>query len=167
MQAEKIKIEAEYLAKFTRETAAVNKREQQKKNERIEKIKRDLQQSYEQKKSVQSSQFEQERIAEMKVQEYIRLQKRKEETLAEQKRIQDEKREKGFQKLCMSQLRATNSQEQKYEKWFRHELDKKEREYRQKELDAVKKRKEQQEKILMDRHLQQEEKVTFKILLYY
>lgn len=164
-QAENVQLEAEFLSFVRAKMEASDKEMVRQKEIRREKLKRDLQSSYELNKAVKNADFEKERIAEMKIQEYIRLQKQREEQLEAQKRAKNEEREREFLKKCQAQQQSSKSQEEKYEKWVRREMEAKEREFRLKEYESAKRRKEFEAKILLDRQMQQDEKVKIYLSL--
>lgn len=100
-------------------------------------------------------------MAELKVQEYMRQRKAREEALEAEKRRRNDQRERKLLKMCQDQMQTRNNQDQKYEKWFQRESESKEREFRQRELKAAVKRKTDFEAILEDRRMQQREKASY------
>lgn len=160
-QAARITAEADYLALLEARLKASNDEATKGKVMRREQIKKDLQNAYEMNKRIKSTNFEKERMAELKVQEYMRQRKAREEALEAEKRRRNDQRERKLLKMCQDQMQTRNNQDQKYEKWFQRESESKEREFRQRELKAAVKRKTDFEAILEDRRMQQREKASY------
>lgn len=158
-QADRIRAEAEYLARMEAKLKESKEQTTKLKEMRREKLKKDFQQTYEMNQKIKSSNFEKERLSELKIQEYMRQKKNREEAQDAERRLRNDLRERKMLKMCEDQMQTRTSQNEKYEKWFKRESERKEREFRRKELEAAIKRKEFEAAILEDRKMQQREKV--------
>lgn len=166
-QAERIKTEADYLAMMEARMKASNEMVKQQAEKRREKLKKDLQEAYEINQKIKNLDFEKERLSELKIQEFLRQKKIREEAMEAERRLKNDQRETKMLRMCQEQMQTRNSQDEKYEKWFQREAERKEREFRQKELEAAKRRRAFEAAILADREYQQREKVSgIKSLLF-
>lgn len=157
-QADKIKAEADYLVVMELKLRASNDYVAKQKEIQRDKLKAELQSAYEINQKIKSMNFERERLSELKIQEYMRQKKNREEALDAEKRLRNDCRERKMLKMCEDQMQTRNSQDEKYEKWFQREAERKEREFRRKELEAAKKKKGFDAAVLEDRKMQQREK---------
>lgn len=98
-------------------------------------------------------------MAEMRIQEHMKIRKKREEQLELEKRLAREQKERDHDRLLKQQQKVIDTKNEKFEIMVRREQERKEREYRQKEKDAVIKKIELQRTILDARRVQQDELV--------
>lgn len=160
-QKEIDRIEEESIM-MRRALAAIEKDENEKNRQRVEKTKKmrkGLQESSKWVEIFKNKEFEKERIAELKIQEYMRQKQEREKQLALEKRLAKENKEKEYQKILEKQEKLQESMTEKNELEYRRQRERVEREFRKREKEAAIKKREMENSIFKARAVQLEEVV--------
>lgn len=160
LAAKRVENEAKYLQRAQRalEVDLVAKRSR--KDAQRARLRSDLHSEVRRSEWLKRVAFEEERIAELRIQEYMRTTKARADQLALQRKLADESRVREQERLVQQRQKAMDSQHEQFEVMVRREQERKEREYRQREKEAAVKRIELQQSILEARRVQQEELVN-------
>ncbi|CRK99531.1 CLUMA_CG012850, isoform A [Clunio marinus] len=153
------RIEEEAIA-MKKALDVMEKQEQEKtkiRNEKIQKIREGLQKSSQWTQYFKNLQFEEERIAELKVQEYMRQKLEREKRLALERRLAKEEKEKEYERILQRQQKLTESKSERNELEYRRQREEVEREFRRREKEAAIKKREMADDIAKARHVQLEE----------
>ncbi len=127
---------------------------------KIQKTREALQKSSQYSKHYKDLAFEKERIAELKVQEYMRQKLEREKQLKLEKRLAKEEKEKEYVKILQRQQKLLESQTERNDLEYRRQREEVERNFRRREKEAAIKKREMAEEIARARHLQLEEVVS-------
>lgn len=153
-EAKRIEEEAMALskAKFT----LLNDRlvERRAKQEKIDQIRNGFKQSIEMANNFKNMVFEQQRIAEMKAQEYLRMKKDRESRLEHEKRMKQERKQLDADRLRSLQMKFLQMKNDQDGKLQRRVQEQKEREFREKERSAAVERKKNAERLNRARQIQ-------------
>lgn len=144
--------------------AAIEKDEAEKIRQRMDKLKKtrkELQESSKWVEIFKNKEFEKERIAELKIQEYMRQKQEREKQLAFEKQMAKEDKEKEYQKILQKQQKLLESMTEKNELEYRRQREQVEREFRKKEKQAAIKKREMENSIFKARATQLDEVVRF------
>ncbi|CAO1403379.1 unnamed protein product [Diamesa serratosioi] len=123
----------------------MNKEEQEKTQIRVEKTKKirlELQKSSQWSSYFKNLEFEEERIAELKIQEYMRQKLEREKQLALEKQLAKEEKEKEYERIILRQQKLMESKTEKNELEYRRQREQVEREFRKREKEAAIKKRE-------------------------
>ncbi|CAO1404069.1 unnamed protein product [Diamesa tonsa] len=138
------RIEEEAIA-MKRAVEVMNKEEQEKTKIRVEKtrkIRHELQKSSQWSSYFKNLEFEEERIAELKIQEYMRQKLEREKQLALEKQLAKEEKEKEYERIIFRQQKLMESKTEKNELEYRRQREQVEREFRKREKEAAIKKRE-------------------------
>lgn len=101
-----------------------------------------------------------ERIAELKVQEYMRQKLEREKRLALERRLAKEEKEKEYDRILQRQQKLMESKTERNELEYRRQREEVEREFRRREKEAAIKKREMADDIAKARNVQLEEVVS-------
>lgn len=154
LEAKHIEEEAKVLAKA--KMALLNDRlaEQREKQERINKTRNEFKQSFEASNFYKNLAYEEQRTAEMKAQEYMRMKREREIRLEHDRRLEREKKQREADRWLTLQTKLLQTKKEQESMTMRRMQEQKEREFRQKERDAVIKKKEIELDVSRSRQMQ-------------
>ena len=132
---------------------------------KIQKTREGLQKSSHWSQYFKNLQFEKERIAELKVQEYMRQRLERDKQLELERRLAKEEREKEYDKILQRQQKLLESKTERNELEYRRQREEVEREFRRREKEAAIKKREMADDIAKARNVQLEEVVSHNIYL--
>lgn len=157
LEARRIEEEAKALAKA--QIAITNDRlaKENAKKEKILRIRNEFKQSSEITNFLKNLAFEEQRVAEMKAQEYMRVKRERERKLENEKRLAREQKQREADRLLVLQTKFLQTKDQQETLNMRRIQEQKEREFRQKEKDAAIKRKELETQMMRTREAQIDE----------
>ncbi|KAL7038093.1 hypothetical protein ACKWTF_009451 [Chironomus riparius] len=124
---------------------------------KIQKTREGLQKSSHWSQYFKNLQFEKERIAELKVQEYMRQRLERDKQLELERRLAKEEREKEYDKILQRQQKLLESKTERNELEYRRQREEVEREFRRREKEAAIKKREMADDIAKARNVQLEE----------
>lgn len=101
------------------------------------KIRQELQQSSEWSTYFKNLEFKKERIAELKIQEYMRQKHEREKQQALERRLAKEAKDKEFDLLLLRQQKLLDTKAEKHEMEYRRQQERVEREFRRKEKEGI------------------------------
>ena len=130
---------------------------------KINKIRDGLQKSSQYSQYFKNLEFEKERIAELKVQEYMRQKLEREKQAQIEKRLSKEEKEKEYVKILQRQQKLLESQTERNDLEYRRQREEVEREFRRREKEAAIKKREMAEEMAKARSVQLEEVVSNRI----
>ena len=108
-----------------------------------------------------------ERIAELKVQEYMRQKLEREKRLVLERRLAKEEKEKEYDRILQRQQKLMESKTERNELEYRRQREEVEREFRRREKEAAIKKREMADEIAKARNVQLEEVVSFSSILFH
>lgn len=157
LEAERIEEEAKAMGKAQIAiTLDMMEREKERK-EKTAKIRNELQKANELSEFFKRLQFEEQRIADLKVQEYMKQRQERHKQLLHKKKIAKEQQERERERLLQLQQRLIETKSAQTDMSMRREQEEKEREFRKKEKDAALKRRENEKALVEARSAQLEE----------
>ena len=121
------------LAAIERDEAVKTKQRQAK----TLKIRKELQQTSEWSTYFKNLEFKKERIAELKIQEYMRQKQEREKQLELERKLAKEAKDKEFDLLLLRQQKLLDTKAEKYEIEYRRQQESVEREFRRKEKEGL------------------------------
>lgn len=153
-EAKRIEEEAKALAKA--KVAILNEHlaKQRLKQEKISHIRNELKQSSEMNNFFKHLTYEEQRTAEMKAHEYMRMKREREIQFERDRRLERERKQREADRLLTRQTDFLKMKREQESMAMRRIQEQKEREFRQKEMEAAIKRKETEEHVLRTRRLQ-------------
>lgn len=163
LEAERIEEEAKAMAKAQIAITIDMMEKEKERKEKIKKIKQDLQKANELSEYFKKLEFEEQRIADLKVQEYMKQKNERDKRLALEKRIENEKKERERERLLRLQTKLLETKSAQSEMNMRREQEEKEREFRRREKEAVLKKQKTMKELEQARSVQLEELVILKI----
>lgn len=132
---------------------------------KIQKTREGLQKSSHWSQYFKNLAFEKERIAELKIQEYMRQRLERDKQLELERRLAKEEREKEYDKILQRQQKLLESKTERNELEYRRQREEVERAFRRREKEAAIKKREMAEDIAKARSVQLEEVVSHNIYL--
>lgn len=165
LEAERIEEEAKVIAKAQIVVSQDIVEREKERKAKLLKVRADLQRSNELSEHFKKLQFEEQRIADLKIQEYMKQKHERDVKLKKEKQIKREQEERERERLLNLQTRLLETKSAQSEQGMRREQEEKEREFRRKEKEAALKRK----KIIADLEIarqQQLEEMVWKIYVF-
>lgn len=157
LEAEKIEDESKVLARAQIAITMDMIESEKKRKERIAKIRYELQKANELSEHFKQLEFEKQRVAELRVQEYMRAKQEREKQLQHEKRLEKEQKERERERMLRLQQKLLETKSAQNEMGMRREQEEKEREFRKREKEAVIKKKELEKTIAVARMRQLDE----------
>lgn len=127
---------------------------QRAKQEKINRIRDEFKKSSEMSNFFKDLAYEEQRIAEMKAQEYMRMKREREMQLENNKLLERERKQRETDRLLTLQTKLLQMKNVKDSMTMRRIQEQKEREFRQKEREAAIKKKENEERVIRAREMQ-------------
>lgn len=157
MEAERIEEEAKAMAKAQIAiTLDMLVKERDRKEQKL-RVRTELQKSNELSEFFKGLVFEEQRIADMKAQEFMRIKQEREQQLARDKKLAAELKQREADRLLVLQTKMLNTKDEQEEMNMRRNQEEKEREFRRKEKEAVMKKKKADQELEVTRRAQLEE----------
>lgn len=157
MEAERIEEEAKAMAKAQIAiTLDMIEKERDRKEQKL-RVRTELQKSNELSEFFKGLVFEEQRIADMKAQEFMRIKQEREQQLAHEKKLAAELKQREADRLLVLQTKMLNTKDEQEEMNMRRNQEEKEREFRRKEKEAVLKKKKADQELEVTRRAQLEE----------
>lgn len=157
MEAERIEEEAKAMAKAQIAiTLDMLEKERDRKEQKL-RVRTELQKSNELSEFFKGLVFEEQRIADMKAQEFMRIKQEREQQLARDKKLAAELKQREADRLLALQTKMLNTKDEQEEMNMRRNQEEKEREFRRKEKEAVLKKKKADQELDVTRRAQLEE----------
>ncbi|XP_058448068.1 cilia- and flagella-associated protein 45 [Malaya genurostris] len=155
-EAERIEEEARVLKQAQVALAAEEKRREKEKNDRTRAIREDLKKAYELSAYYKQLEFEEQRIAELKVQEYTRQRNERIAKLEFEKKIATEVKEREHDRMLKIQQKLLNTKSVKNDMDLRRDQEHIERQFRSREKEAARKKRALEQQIAAARAAQLE-----------
>ncbi|KAJ6634751.1 Cilia- and flagella-associated protein 45, partial [Pseudolycoriella hygida] len=141
LEAERIEDEAKKIAKaITATNVEMDEQERQRKKEK-QKIKMELEQFKQLSEHFKSKAFEEQRIADMKAQEYMRGKQARDKAIIRERQLKLEQQQREADALLKLQTKLLETKNEREEMCLRRNQEEKEREFRRKEKEAAIKKK--------------------------
>lgn len=157
MEAERIEEEAKAMAKAQIAiTMDMLEKERDRKEQKL-RVRTELQKSNELSEFFKGLVFEEQRIADMKAQEFMRIKQEREQQLARDRKLAAELKQREADRLLVLQTRMLNTKDEQDEMNMRRNQEEKEREFRRKEKEAAVKKKKADQELEVTRRAQLEE----------
>lgn len=157
LEAQRIEEEANANAIAKESLTEDLQRQTQEKKERIAKLREDLKITCELSELQRHMTFEEQRVAEMKAQEYMRKLAERDTELKKEKRLIQEQKQREADRLLVRQTKFLESKSEKEEMKLRLLREEKDREYRKREKEAAVRRKRMEQQLFTDRGAQVDE----------
>lgn len=154
MEARQVKAEAESVARMREAIERDEKAKQQAKHDEIKRKREDFLKSCELNKYFREKAYEEQRIAEMKAQEYQRLRRERELQLEKEKRLAAERKQREIDRILALQMKFQQLKGEQESLSMRRIQEEKEREFRRKEKEKAMKRKELEQQVVQTRDAQ-------------
>lgn len=157
LESQRIEDEAKVIAQAKTAMEEDLRRQEQERKDKIAQLRRELQQANKLSDVLRNVAFEEQRIAEMKAQEHMRMRRQREVELEKERQLLREEKQRQADRMLVLQTRLQETKSEKDEIYLRLIREEKDRQFRQKEKEAAHKRKEMERKILTAREAQLEE----------
>lgn len=161
LEADRIEEEARVIAKAQIVVTQDIKEREKERKDKLLKVRADLQKSNELSEHFKKLQFEEQRLADLKIQEYMKQKHERDIKLKREKQIKREQEERERERLLNLQKRLLETKSAQSEQGMRREQEEKEREFRRKEKEAALKRKKLIQDLEIARQQQLEEMVIY------
>lgn len=157
MEAERIEEEAKAMAKAQIAiTLDMLEKERDRKEQKL-RVRTELQKSNELSEFFKGLVFEEQRIADMKAQEFMRIKQERDQQIARDKKLAAELKQREADRLLALQTKMLNTKGEQEEMNMRRNQEEKEREFRRKEKEAAIKKKKADQELEVTRRAQLEE----------
>ncbi|XP_055596911.1 cilia- and flagella-associated protein 45 [Uranotaenia lowii] len=155
-EAERIEEEARVLKQAQLAISIEEEKQEKEKREKVNRIRDDLRKAYELSAYYKQLDFEEQRIAELKVQEYTKLRNERKARLDFERKIATEAREREQDRMLKIQQKLLTTKSAKNDMDLRRGQEHVEREFRKREKDAVIRKREIEQQIAVARAAQLE-----------
>uniref|UniRef100_A0A182NR23 Cilia- and flagella-associated protein 45 n=1 Tax=Anopheles dirus TaxID=7168 RepID=A0A182NR23_9DIPT len=155
-EAERIEEEARVLKQAQMAIADEEKRKEKDRHERVNQVRDGLKKAYELSAYYKQVEFEEQRIAELKIQEYMRQRMERQKKLEFERKIAAEVREKEHDRMLKIQQKLLDTKSEKNDMDLRRGQEHIEREFRRREKEAAIKKKELEQQLAVARAAQLE-----------
>ncbi|EAT36477.1 AAEL011439-PA [Aedes aegypti] len=155
-EAERIEEEARVLKQAQQAIIADEKRKEKERIDRINAVRNDLKKAYELSAYYKQLEFEEQRLAELKVQEYTRLRNERQAKLEFEKKIAAEAKEREQDRMLKIQQKLLTTKSSKNDMDLRRGQEHVEREFRRREKEAAIRKRELEQQIAVARAAQLE-----------
>lgn len=154
LEAQRIEEEAKAIIKAQQAISEDSRKKEMEKREKIQRVRRDMQQANQLSDLFKGLVFEEERIAEMKAQEHMRKRRERDAELEKERRLLREQKQRDADRMLVLQTKFQQTTQQQEEMKLRLIREEKDRQYRQREKDAAIKKKQMDQKLLTAREAQ-------------
>lgn len=154
LEAQRIEEEAKAIVKAQQAINEDSRKKEMEKREKIQRVRRDMQQANQLSDFFKGLVFEEERIAEMKAQEHMRKRRERDAELEKERRLLREQKQREADRMLVLQTKFQQTIQQQEEMKLRLIREEKDRQYRQREKEAALKKKQMDQKLLTAREAQ-------------
>lgn len=154
LEAKRIEEEAMALSKAKVAILSDHLAKRRAKQEKIDRIRNEFKQTSEISNFCKRLEYEEQRLAEMKAQEYVRMKRERDNKVELEKRLERERKQCEADRLLTLQSKFLQTKNEQESMSMRRIQEQKEREYRQKEKEAAVKKKENKDLVIRARELQ-------------
>ncbi|XP_035779334.1 cilia- and flagella-associated protein 45-like isoform X2 [Anopheles albimanus] len=155
-EAERIEEEARVLKQAQMAIAEEEKRKEKERHDRVNEVREGLKKAYELSAYYKQVDFEEQRIAELKIQEYMRQRMERQKKLEFERKIAAEVREKEHDRMLKIQQKLLDTKSERNDMDLRRGQEHIEREFRRREKEAAIKKKELEQQLAVARAAQLE-----------
>lgn len=157
LEVERVEEEAKAMAKAMLAIKGDTEKRERLRREQMLQVRTELQKSNQLSEFFKSLAFEEQRIADMKAQEYMRNKQERDKQLEHEKRLTKEQKQREADRLLAHQTRLLETKNEQDDMELRRNQEEKERSYRLAEKEAAIKKKKQDRELEVARQMQLEE----------
>lgn len=157
LEVERIEEEAKAMAKAAQAIKLDDEKRERQRRQQMVHVRTELQKSNQLSEFFKSLAFEEQRIADMKAQEYMRNKQERDKQLQHEKRLAKEQKQREADRLLAHQTRLLDMKNEQDDMELRRNQEEKERAYRRLEKEAALKKKKQERELEEARLMQLEE----------